>query len=194
MKKLSILIIVVMLFTVGCGGKEASAPAADTEKVEAEATVETNNETPASTDAEVTEEANEYLLTYKDAAIKMHAEIKPITDALGEPDFYFEAESCAFQGMDKTYTYGGFEIHTYEANGNDYVASILFINDTQATDEKVALFDKIEDVKKAYGEKFEESLGLYTYTLGESKVTFLVENDEISSIEFIALNVDERQK
>lgn len=194
MKRLSILLIAVMLFTVGCGGKEASTPVTD-----AGTTAEATNETPTSTDENTkveaeTSEATEFVLTYKDVEIKMHADIKPIVDQLDEADFYFEAPSCAFQGMDKTYTYGGFEIHTYEADGNDYVASILFINDTQATDEKVALFDTVEDVKKAYGEEFEESLGLYTYTLGESKITFLVEDGEISSIEYIALNVDERQK
>ena len=32
---------------------------------------------------------------------------------LGEPDNYTEAASCYFDGMDKVYTYTGYEVRTY---------------------------------------------------------------------------------
>ena len=38
---------------------------------------------------------------------------------------YFEAPSCAFDGIDKTYTYAGFELLTYPKDDKDYVSSVV---------------------------------------------------------------------
>ena len=54
---------------------------------------------------------------------------------LGEPMHYFEAPSCAFEGMDKIYSYSGFEFTTYTKDNVDYIASIVFLDDTVTTRE-----------------------------------------------------------
>lgn len=63
----------------------------------------------------------------------MNEKAAPILEKLGEPMEYFEAESCAFEGLDKIYTYSGFELHTYEMKGTDYVASVMFLDDSVST-------------------------------------------------------------
>ena len=86
--------------------------------------------------------------------------------------------------MDKVYTYSGFELHTYEIDGVDYVASILFLDDSVSTKEGIYLYCSLDDVLSAYGDSYTKGLGLYTYELDKSQISFLIENDEVVSIEY----------
>lgn len=43
---------------------------------------------------------------------------------LGEPDNYTEAASCYFDGMDKVYTYTGYEVRTYPDGDKDIIQDI----------------------------------------------------------------------
>lgn len=188
MKKIIFTVLVLMLFLVGCGNEPQEAAILDTPENTSETVV---NQDEITDDVSVLEE---FTLTFRDVQLTMHGKMLPLLEVLGEPDFYFEAESCAFQGLDKTYTYGGIEIHTYESHGEDYISSILFLDDTLETDEGVVLFGSLDDILQAYGESFIEGFSLYTFEGMQSKINFLVENDEITSIEYVALNIEEKQK
>ena len=63
-------------------------------------------------------------MDFNGTQVVLGAEMKPIADKLGKPTKYFESQSCAFQGLDKVYTYGGVIIRTYPENDVDYVLSI----------------------------------------------------------------------
>lgn len=162
------LVIVMMLLLTGCGG--------ETEPVKK----------PVDDKPEKTKDAG-YSFLYNGVDIKMNDKAAPIVEILGEPLEYFEAESCAFQGLDKTYYYSGFELHTYPIDGVDYVFSILFVDDSVSTPEGICLGSSLDDVIKAYGESYEEDMGMYTYTKGDSKLAFLIEHDVVSSIEYTAI-------
>ena len=125
-----------------------------------------------------------YLFESKGVTIGIDMEAAPILEALGEADSYFEAPSCAFEGMDKMYTYGSFEIDTYEQNGKDYISGILFKDDMVATPEGVSLFMTKADMIKAYGETYTEENGMLVYEKDSMKLKFLVEDDEITLIEY----------
>ncbi|HOB20752.1 MAG TPA: hypothetical protein PK830_09300 [Candidatus Atribacteria bacterium] len=127
-----------------------------------------------------------YVFETGGAVIAMNAEVAPIVEKLGEPLEYFEAESCAFQGMEKIYTYSGFEIKTYEIDGVDCVLSVTLLDDSVKTKEGIYLSSSLTDVLEAYGDDYTEGFGLYTYTKGNSELSFLVENDEVVSIEYKA--------
>ena len=47
-----------------------------------------------------------FLFTYNGCTIAMNGAAAPVIAALGEPESYTEAASCAFDGLDKTYGYG----------------------------------------------------------------------------------------
>ena len=49
----------------------------------------------------------------------MGADASKVVDELGEADDYFESESCAFEGLDKVYTYPGFKLNTYPVDDKD---------------------------------------------------------------------------
>lgn len=127
-----------------------------------------------------------YEFASKGVKIQMLAEAEAVLAALGEENTYFEAESCAYQGMDKIYTYSGFEVRTNEIDSKDFVTSVLLIDDTVATPEGVSLFMTKEDMVGAYGEDYTEEMGLCTYTKGKTNLSFLFEGDEIISIEYTA--------
>ena len=72
-------------------------------------------------------------------------------------------------------------------DGVDSVASISFLDDSVKTQEGIYLYSSLDDMIDAYGDDYEESLGLYTYVQGDSELAFLVDNDEVVSIEYIAV-------
>ena len=175
MKKICLLILMSVLL-VGCSGGETTPNNKSTDQV--------NNVSDNVNEDDVVES---YVFETNGVEIAMNAEVTPIIEKLGESKEFFEAESCAFQGMEKTYTYNGFDLYTYEIDGVDSVASISFLDDSVKTQEGIYLYSSLDEVIDAYGDDYEESPGLYTYELGDSKLTFLIENDEVVSIEYIAI-------
>jgi hypothetical protein len=163
MKKLSLILLVIVLFLTGCG-----------------------KSTPTNTNT-TTEKSEVYTFEYKGISIPMHAEAAPIIEKLGKAMDVFETDSCAFQGKEKTYTYSGFELHTYEQDKKDYVAAVVFLDDSVKTKEGISISSKLSDVKKAYGDSFKEDMGLVTYQKDKMKISFVIEKDEVTSVEYNAL-------
>ncbi len=179
MKKLFTIVVCLALLLTACAGDPTTSD--NNKSTEKQVTTEVKKETEASS----TEQAPKgYYLRYKDVNIPINVEAAPVIAKLPKENAYFEAASCAFQGLDKIYTYNGFELHTYEVEGVDHVHSIIFLDDTIATTEGVRLFSKIQDVTAAYGDGYKESMGLYTYEKDGMSLAFLLENDEVVSIEY----------
>ncbi|HBG77138.1 MAG TPA: hypothetical protein DDW86_09305, partial [Clostridiales bacterium] len=63
-----------------------------------------------------------YSYEYNGIKIPMNVDAAPIVKKLGKPANYFEAASCAFQGLDKVYTYSNFEIGTYPKGDKDFIS------------------------------------------------------------------------
>ncbi|NLY17697.1 MAG: hypothetical protein GX045_01795 [Clostridiaceae bacterium] len=129
-------------------------------------------------------EMPEYYFEYNGVEIAIGAKAAPITEALGEPIHYFEAQSCAFEGMDRIYTYAGFDLQTYTKNDEEYVFSISFLDDTVTTREGIAISDSLDDVIEAYGQDYENSFNQYSYTDNNYKLSFIIEDNEVVSIEY----------
>ena len=106
--------------------------------------------------------------------------------ALGEPQSYFEAESCAFEGLDKTYTYSGFVITTRPEGEKDYVNSILLTDDSVTTPEGIFIGSSGDDVIAAYGQSPAGFATLLTYTKNGTVLNFVLSEDKVISIEYLA--------
>ena len=172
MKKVGLLLIVIIFLLVGCSnGKN----------------VNTSEETGDIKTSDHASVAKGYIFENNGIVIGMNEKTDPILKSLGDAKEYFEAESCAFQGMDKTYTYNGFELHTYEIDKIDYVATVIFLDDSVSTKEGISLNADLTDVIKAYGDKYTNKSNLYTYQLDKSKISFIMENDKVTSIEYTAI-------
>lgn len=125
-----------------------------------------------------------YFFEYKGVQIAIEAPSAPVLKALGEPMNYFEAPSCAFEGMDKIYTYSGFEFQTYTKGDKDYISSIYFLDDSVTTPEGIGLNAALEDITKAYGTDYQQSFSQYTYTKGKCNLSFILENNEVVSVQY----------
>lgn len=119
-------------------------------------------------------------------SIPLDSESVDLVDKLGDYE-YFEAPSCAFQGMDKIYTYHGFTLYTYEADGIDHVLSVVLTDDSVTTPEGIAIGFGADEVIAAYGDDYTTSGSAYVYTKGKTTLSFILENDKVASIEYSAL-------
>lgn len=133
-------------------------------------------------------ETGGFLFEYQGVTIPMHAKADNIIKALGESMDYFEAPSCAFQGLDKIFYYSGFELSTYPKEDIDYVSAVNFTDDSVSTKEGISIGSSSEDVIKAYGSNYTSENGSYIYTLGKSKLSFITEEDTVTAITYEAIN------
>ena len=147
--------IFLMVLLSGCGNS--------TKKIEGEVTVKANG---AQAEAQVTakQETNDaggqqeeavdsykgYAFIYNGVVIEMDADAAPIVEQLGEPDAYFEAPSCAFEGIDKIYTYGSFELDTYPTKDKDYVSAIILKDDIITTTEGIGIGESVDKMEEVY--------------------------------------------
>ena len=128
--------------------------------------------------------ADTFIFEYDGIQMYVNQEAAEVLDALGEPASYFEAASCAFEGLDKMYTYSSFELDTYPEGDTDYISCIYFLDDMVETPEGISLYMTQADMEAAYGTDYEEANGAYVYTKGNGQLSFIIENDEIVVIEY----------
>ncbi|MDD4680124.1 MAG: hypothetical protein PHP79_04430 [Clostridia bacterium] len=129
-----------------------------------------------------------FVFEYNGVEINLHADAATIIEELGEPMDYFEAESCAFQGLDKTYFYGGFELTTYPKDSDtDCVSVIYFNDDSVSTREGIYIGSPEADVVEAYGDDYTGGGGSYTYTQDEGSIMFVIEDGAVASITYQAI-------
>lgn len=184
MKKLiAVLLSVFVLLALTSCGKEETGGAEDAEKTP-------SAQTPAGADsADAADASFAFSVWTGDRsvlyAIAPDADMADVLAALGEPQSYFEAESCAFEGLDKTYTYAGFVIETRPDGEQDYVNSILLTDDSVATDEGIYIGSSRADVLAAYGETDESVPTLLSYTKGGCTLSFILDGDSVVSIEYL---------
>ncbi len=130
-----------------------------------------------------------YTFTSGSTKIEMSSDAAKVVDELGEADEYFESESCAFEGLDKVYTYPGFKLNTYPKDDKDYVLSVVFMDDTVSTDEGISIGSTKDEVTEAYGNASEESASKLVYEKGDTELVIGLSGDSVSSVE-IGANVE----
>ena len=191
MKNKKIIIIIAIVAIVAAGvvvaslGRNSNKDGIDNANVSNNDNTGNNNETGANNrDVDITREKQGYYFEYKGIKIGVNDDAAPILEALGEPMYYFEAPSCAYEGMDRIYSYSGFEFTTFTEDDKEYIASIVFLDDTVTTREGITLNATLEDIEKAYGSKYEKLFNQYSYSDGNCVLSFIVENNAVVSVEY----------
>jgi hypothetical protein len=128
----------------------------------------------------------DYLLEYLEEGteIRLHADMAPILEKLGQPKKYTESASCAFEGLDKTYTYDSFVIQTYPQGDKDYVYCFWFVDDFAQTNEGIKIGDSQDKVETAYGAESFNGSNAYTLTKGDGVFTVIIKDGVVSSIQY----------
>ena len=125
-----------------------------------------------------------YVFQVRGTEVAIDQDMAEVLEALGEANSYFEAASCAFDGLDKTYTYSGFVITTRPDGDRDLVNSILLTDDSVATAEGIYIGSSQADVLAAYGDA-EVAYNVIQYTLDNTTLNFILEGGTVLSIEYI---------
>lgn len=177
MKKISILLVTILItacMMVACGnsGNENN---------------NNNNNNNQSSNNNSSDVYEGYVFKLKDTEIELNAKMADLTGKLGKEDAYFESNSCAFQGLDKVYTYGSVVISTYPLENVDYVYTIELKDDTVETPEGIYIGSSKADVEKAYGTPSSTTDTAYIYTKGESQLNIMFEEDAVSNIVYMAI-------
>ena len=171
MKKIIALILtaVTVLCLVSCGGNGNSGNGSG----------EGNNS--------ATPKTSKYVFKVKNKngyEVKIDADMSEVLSALGEPLSYFEAASCAFEGLDKTYTYAGFTVMTRPDGSKDYVNAIFLTDDSLTTAKGIYIGASADEVIAAYGETAKTDT-LISYTDGNTTLNFILKNGKVVSIEYV---------
>ena len=148
-------------------------------------------ETADSTAAESAAKASGYVFEAKGVTIRTEEEAAAVIDALGEPSSYFEATSCAFGDLDKTYTYPGFELDTYSMEGVDYVSAVIILDDSVATPEGLTIGDDAAKVAELYGEATSVDGDMLVFKADGTKLCVQVIGDKVTSIQYLNTVLDE---
>lgn len=192
------LTLLMALSLAACSKEEEQKPAPDDQtppavedqgdaQTPADAPSGDEPQTPAGPAPEVKAESK-YVLTYQGCALPANADFAPLLAYLGDPANYFEAESCAFEGLDKTYTYDGVEIVTYPDEDVDRISSVRILSEAVSTPEGITIGSTPEDVTAAYGEDYTAVGQQYTYEDGDCLLSVLFQDGKAVSVEYTALN------
>lgn len=200
--KYAIFCAAALLLLTACGGSDSGASGGavtenSTAAVQAEggASGETGNASGGGTDsasnADTAAKSDGYTFASGNAVVVIDAEAAPILSALGEADSYYEAASCAFEGLDKYYTYSSFEVDTYpDENGVDRISAVLLKDDLVSTAEGVSIGDSAEAVAAAYGQGDADSASA-VYEKGGMKLMFIFDGDgAVESIQYLTKALD----
>ncbi|MGN0435742.1 MAG: hypothetical protein ACI4D8_03830 [Wujia sp.] len=189
MKKKILTILAAAMLTASltaCGGDDTKVVDKDN------TTTSQQNDNPGG-DSSDTDNTNlsGYLFTVDGVTIGMDMEAVNLKELLGEPKNYFEAQSCAFNGLDKMYTYDHFEIDTYFDDKTDRVRTIVFLDDMVKTPEGVYIGMTKADMENAYGTDYTVDGSSCIYTKDGMTLVFILNGDTISSIQYNSLKADE---
>lgn len=174
-RKVLLAIGMSMIMTVAltaCGGSGSSSSSSD----------EASSSGGSASSGTTTSDSEGFTFTSGSATVVMGAEADPIIESLGDDYDYFESESCAFDGLDKVYTYSGFKLNTYPVDDVDYVLSIVFRDDTVETDEGITIGSTKDEVLEAYGDPDEEKSTSLVYEKGDTTLTIGISGDAVSTI------------
>lgn len=132
--------------------------------------------------------SSDYAFTVESAnnySICIECDMKEVLAALGEPLSYFEAASCAFDGLDKTYTYAGFTVTTRPDGDKDYVNCVYLTDDSLTTPEGLYIGASAEDVLECYGTPNQQTDTLISYVNGNTALNFILKDGAVISIEYL---------
>ena len=160
-----------------------------TTAAEGQSNVETQ-ETQGNTATNGAAKESDSKLGFKTAGkeLKVNMDFSEVSDSLGEPVSYFEAESCAFQGLDKVYTYSDFVVRTYPDGDIDRISSVELKDDIVTTSEGAYIGmtgDEVKDLYSGYTVEGDSDSSM-TVVDGDTKLSFIFKDGTVDSITYTA--------
>jgi hypothetical protein len=117
--------------------------------------------------------------------IAMGQEAKAVIATLGTPKDTYSSPSCAFEGDDTVYDYGSYQITTFVSEGVEKFTGVYLIDKTISTKEGLHIGSSMDEMVAAYGDKYVESYGSYTYSLDKTDLAFVIVDKVVTSISYL---------
>ena len=183
MKKKIIACVCMAAVLLSACGNDTKTIGNDAKVVEntSDVSTKTNDE------SEVISAPTGFYLTVNGYNIVVDAKMSDVIEGMGPEESYFEAPSCAFDGIEKTYTYsdGQVVVKTYLGNDKaDYVNTVVLKNDLISTNEGLSIGDASSKVIEIYGEDYKDNNGSYEYTKDNMKLLIVMEEGVVVSIQY----------
>lgn len=187
------LAVLAMAFA-GCSSSEegSNAPVVINEETGSSAADPDNADAASEADSQAEEDAavtgdDMYTCVYEGVSIVMNTPAASILEALGDDHTDTSAPSCAYQGMDYSYTYDHVILRAYTDDVEDddpVICGVEFRDDTVFTAEGISIGSAREDVVAAYGDADTEADGGLVYDNGTTSVTFFLEDGIVVGISY----------
>jgi hypothetical protein len=132
-----------------------------------------------------TEKTDNYYFKLSDHEISMGQDAKAFIASLGAPKDRYSSPSCAFEGDDTVYDYGSYQITTFVTEGVEKFTGVYLIDKTVSTSEGIHIGSSLDEMVAAYGDKYVESYGSYTYSRNMTDLSFVVVDDVVTSISYL---------
>ena len=128
-----------------------------------------------------TKEITSYYLTYNNVDIKLN---NTFNNYLSVLDNYNDSRESDSRYPGRLYYYDNFQIETYYDGNVERIKSILFTGDNIYTNEGIGLGDSEDYITKTYNQPTIYKNNVYQYELNDTRLTFIVANEKIISIEY----------
>ncbi|MCL2321342.1 MAG: hypothetical protein FWC47_04460 [Oscillospiraceae bacterium] len=110
---------------------------------------------------------------------------KEVLTSLGNDYTFEEAISCAYKGMDKSFSYDGIEISTLPIDDRDKICEVYVTSDKYETLRGIKVGLKKSDIEETYGKDYTFEDSVLTYWIDEKgdpkspKLYFVLDENNI---------------
>ena len=132
-----------------------------------------------------------YVFETKGVKVVIDPDMATVLSALGEASSYFEEASCAFEGIDKTYSYSGFEIKTYPSDSGDKIQGVFLTDDRVATSEGLRVGSTKADMESIYGTDYTVKGTEYAFEKGGMQLRVTLKDDVVNLITYASEILDQ---
>ena len=123
--------------------------------------------------------------------------VDEILTALGEDFTYYEAISCVYDGMDKTYDYGDVTVYTYPDGDTDQLME-LYCTGGDVSAQGITIGSTKDEVVKTFGTGYTEEGSVLSYSLkateaqnAPASLYFELEDETVTAIAITAEHREE---
>ena len=174
---LILLTLCLLLPLVACGGENKE--------------INKTFEQKGNSSADPAGSVNGFLFKTGETTVAVDEVMSTVLAALGDKYQYNESASCAFNGLDKMYSYDHFEIDSYPVSDTeDRVQAICLMDDLVSTMEGLRIGDSRARVEELYGTDCEVLGTECIYSKGGMKLKIMIENDVVTFITYLSCAAD----
>ena len=124
----------------------------------------------------------DHVFLYNGTTVSCRGDMAEVVRIIGEPTSLLESPSCAGEGFDRLYSYGGFAVSTIPDGDVQRISRIELRNDTVATPEGAAVGMTRREVEEIYGTGYiEKGFGI-EYAGRSSRLIFILRDGKVTGI------------